>query len=69
MASARPRGLTEAQVEAMIFADSDDEEDDLHDLLDEISDPESSLKLSNLQTKKFNQSAPNFTKVIGKQWS
>ena len=35
MASARPRGLTEAQVEAMIFADSDEEEDDLHELLDQ----------------------------------
>ena len=35
MVSARPRGLTEAQVEAMIFADSDEEEDDLHELLDQ----------------------------------
>jgi len=35
------KGLTEEQVQAMIFADSEDEEDDLHDLLDEASDTES----------------------------
>ena len=40
MASAN-RGLTEEQIQAIIFADSDDEEDDLHDLLDEMFDSES----------------------------
>ena len=35
------RGLTEEQVQAMIFADSDDEEDDLHELLGTISDSDS----------------------------
>ena len=42
MASARqgpaPRGLSKAQVEAMIFANSDDEDDDLDDLYDSIPD-------------------------------
>ena len=42
MASARqgpaPRGLSQAQVEELIFANSDNEDDDLDDLYDSIPD-------------------------------
>ena len=45
MASARqgpaPRGLSQAQVEAILFANSDNEEDDLDDLYDSIPDIDS----------------------------